>query len=161
MRLEDKNGLPWTASSGLGWIVLIVALSSGIALVALSLYLALWIYSKGRSALSLAGFALTVLLSCTIATLDHWHVLSLLSNSLAIIDALVWIASVYLLRYQLQKYCRESKGWNIEIGPWLTLFFSSIYINYCLNPIDLSSDHEDTLTSLNIGAESTSAKITK
>jgi hypothetical protein len=149
MQLEDENGLPWTASTGLSWIVLIVVLTSGIALVALSLYLALWIYTKSRSALSLAGFALSALLDCMIAALDHWHVLSSLSTTLVIIDTLVWIASAYLLRYQIQKYYRESEGWEPQIGPWLTLFFSSIYINYCLNPVILSGG-KDTVTSLNL-----------
>jgi len=159
MRLEDKDGYPWTAATGLGWMVLIVVLSSGTALVALSLYLALWIYTRGRSVLPLAGFALTVLLGCMIAALDHWHILSPVANSLAILDTLLWVGSTFLLRYEIKKYYREREGWNIEIGPWLTLFYSSIYINYCLNPVTLS-DGKDTVISLNLPIRNPS-KITK
>jgi hypothetical protein len=159
MRLEDKNGLPWTASTGLGWIVLIVVLSSGIALIALSLYLALWIFTKSRSALALAGFAITVLFDCAISALDHWHVFSSASTSLAIIDTLVWIGSTFLLRHAIREYYRAREGWEPEIGPWLTFFFSSIYINYCLNPVTLS-DGKGTVTSLNLSNPNPS-KITK
>ena len=61
MRLENDEGLPWTASTDLGWIVLLVALTCGTALIALSIYLALWIYTKGRSILPLVYFVLSAI----------------------------------------------------------------------------------------------------
>ena len=158
MRLEDEKGFPWTASAGLGWMVLLVGLSFGLVVPALSIYLALWIYTKGRSILPLLGFTLIIGPDLALAAFDHWHKFAFTSDILAITETLIWIASTFLLRREIIRYYRESEGWEISIGPWFTLFFSSLYINYCLNPVTLS-DHKNTVTSLNLQQAPTSAKI--
>jgi len=133
----------------IGWMVLLAGLTFGISLLGLSIYLALWIYTKGRSILPLLGFTLIVISDAVIAAFDHWHKLTFASNTLAIVESLVWVGCTFLLRHEIIRHYRESEGWEIGIGPWLTLFFSSLYINYCLNPVTLF-DNKKTVTSLNL-----------
>jgi hypothetical protein len=145
--LEDKDGRPWTASTPLGWIVLIVVVSSGIAAVALGLYLSLWVWSKRRSALPLYGFGLSLLLAVVLVAVPHSFVPGMV-DFLSGLDPLVWIASTFLLRHEIKRYYKEAEDWNIEIGPFFTFFFSVVYINYCLNPVMFSE--RESMTSLNL-----------
>jgi hypothetical protein len=162
IKLEDRDGLPWTASTSLGWVVLIVALSSGTALVALALYLALWVRSKGRSWLPLVGFGVSAALSIFIFLLHHWHLNSHVQMLTEDLATVVWIASSFSLRHEVRTYYREVEGWDIGIVPWLTFFFSAIYINYCLNPVRLAFfTDKDTIISLNLSSQVDSAKIAK
>lgn len=144
--LEDNEGLPWTASTDLGWMILIVALSSGTAVFLLALYLALWIRCKGRSPLPLYGFVFDLIFS--IVPFIFPHLPATVAGVIALLDLIVWVVSIYLLRHEIQKHFREAEGWDVSIGPILTFFFSSLYINYCLNPVTLS--HKNTVTSLNL-----------
>ncbi len=143
-RLENDEGLPWTASTHFGWIVLIVVLTSGTAAYLLSLYLAVWIRSKGRSALPLYGFAIVMLAipAETFASTSSWAEVAITVLSI------IWIAAGFSLRHEIRRHFWESKGWDVEIGAVLTFFLSFLYINYCLNPITF--DHKDTVTSLSL-----------
>jgi hypothetical protein len=60
----------------------------------------------------------------------------------------MWIAGAFSLRYEIRRYYREQEGWEIEIGPFFTLFFSVLYINYCLNPVTLKE--RGATTTLNL-----------
>ncbi|MES2392363.1 MAG: hypothetical protein V4555_12030 [Acidobacteriota bacterium] len=161
MNLEDKDGRPWTASTGLGWIVVILVCTCGLAWIALSLYLAAWIRSKGRSLFPLIGYSvwLSLLLAMSFFppgwTAERTVVLGCILNFVA---WACWIAANLSLRRQIISHYREREGWNIEIGLWFTLLFSTVYINYCLNPFDIT-DNRDTVTSLRISNTADSAKI--
>jgi hypothetical protein len=144
--LEDKEGFPWTASTGLGWIVLVVTLTSGAALLALGLYLALWIRSKGRSALPLYGFTFVLASIPVYFVLEHFSPNATDATATAV--TIVWLISTFALRHQIVCYFKESEGWNISIGVFFTFCFSVIYINYCLNPLTFA--RENTVTSLNL-----------
>jgi hypothetical protein len=146
--LEDKDGFPWTASTGLGWIVLIVAFTSGAAALALGLYLALWIWSKGRSAFPLCGFAF-VTISFPLCFVLH----ATAADILATVAAVLWLVSTFALRREIMDYFRESEGWNITIGPFFTLLWSVVYINYCINPLTFDHSAKGPI-SLNLGAKS-------
>jgi hypothetical protein len=61
---------------------------------------------------------------------------------------LLWIAGAFSLRHEIQRYYREKEGWEIEIRPFFTFFFSVLYINYCLNPITLAD--REAATTLNL-----------
>jgi hypothetical protein len=156
MTLEDSEGHPWTANIGIGWIITIVAFTFGTALVALSIYLALWIRSKGRSVLPLAGFCVVVLALIAPRFLPQIHAHPILQDRAALATYLLWLASTFGLRYEITQYYRKTEGWEILIGPWFTYFFSAIYINYCINPFTLLSykQYADALTSLNLSAAS-------
>jgi len=39
------------------------------------------------------------------------------------------------VRHEIKRYYKEQEGWDIEIRPFFTFFFSVLYINYCLNPV--------------------------
>jgi hypothetical protein len=158
MRLENDEGLPWTASTDLGWIVLLVALTCGTALIALSIYLALWIYTKGRSILPLVYFVLSAIFGFAGIVLSHWARLESITDILASVDSILWIAATFSLRHEIVKHYRESEKWEIRIGPWFTLFFSSVYINYRLNPFSFTPPPKDTLISLNLSTATNSVK---
>jgi hypothetical protein len=146
--LEDKEGRPWIASTNLGWVTLATVLTIGIAGMLLALYLSLWIRSKGRSVLPLIGFLFVASGSAVISVLGHFSLHGDLSSSISDLVAISWIAATFSLRHEIKRYYKESEGWDIEIGPFFTFFFSAIYINYCLNPVTLSEKGQ--MTSLNL-----------
>jgi hypothetical protein len=146
--LEDKDGRPWTASANLGWIVLIVVISSGIAFFGLAIYLAIWIWRKSRSSLPLIGFLFVIVSLLLVFPLRYFSAPAWLGDDIYTLVAIVWIAVIFFLRHEIKHYYKEVEGWDIEIGPFFTLFFSVIYINYCLNPITLSEGNPTT--SLNL-----------
>jgi len=152
MRLEDPDGHPWTANTSIGWIIFIIAFSCGTAILALAIYLALWIRSKGRSLLPLIGFSLTTIMLSNMFVLYHVHFSNTLIDRLYLIQYVLWLASTYSLRYEIRAFYRNSEGWDIGIGPILTYFFTVVYINYCLNPFTITSNNEKSnpITSLNI-----------
>ena len=61
---------------------------------------------------------------------------------------MMWIAGAFSLRYEIRRYYKEKEGWDIEIGPFFTFFFSVLYINYCLNPVTFRE--RDPATTLNL-----------
>ncbi len=61
--------------------------------------------------------------------------------------AILFVAP-FTLRHEIKRYYKEVEGWEIEIGPFFTLLFSALYINYCLNPMTLSES--DSKKSLNL-----------
>jgi hypothetical protein len=153
LSLEDGDGRPWTASAPLGWIVLITALSFGAGAVVLGLYLSLWIRSKGRSSLPLYGYLSVAGAMLAGNVIDRLGLATRLFDQFSMLASLllsiIWIACTYYLRNQIQRYYRENEGWEIEIGPFFTLLFSTIYINYCLGPVTLSEKEPVTSLDLN------------
>jgi len=154
-KLENSDGLPWTASIGRGWLFLIVLLTAGLAQIALGIYLALWIRSKGRSALPLLGFVAVPAAGLlpegnpgstyvTIGALSLWVIL---------------LASIFGLRHEIRRYFREAKGIDQRISPVFTFLLGPAYLNYCLNPPTL---FDDEVIALDIDPDSAaSAKIAK
>jgi hypothetical protein len=157
MAFENEEGLPWTASIHARWIVLIVALSSGTALIALGIYLSLWIRSKGRSLAPLIAFSLTALCALLDVAIIHWEPRSQWGDYLGMIDSLLFLVAPFLLRHEIQVHFRETEGWEPNISPFFTFLLSALYINYRLNPISLAQ--ENPLTTLNLSNPTNSAKI--
>lgn len=94
----------------------------------------------------LYGFVFDLIFSIVPFFFPHMHATAM--DVIALLDLIVWVISIYLLRSEIQKHFRESERWDVSISPILTFFFSSLYINYCLNPVTLS--HKNTVTSLNL-----------
>jgi hypothetical protein len=139
--LEGKDGRPWTASAPLGWVVLIVAFTFGAVAWLLGVYLSLWIRGKGRSSVPLCGFLLAAGAELLEETLNHLggaHRYDWFAVLAAILAVVLWIGSAFYLRDQIQRHYRETEGWEIEIGPFFTFLFSTVYINYCLGPVTFS-----------------------
>jgi MFS family permease len=147
-QLEDDYGRPWTASASLAWLTLLAALTCGIAVPLLGIYLSLWIRRKGRSIWPLVFFSFP-LASFVIS----FPLGSVLPHSFRLADldgfvGLLWIAGAFSLRHEIRRYYKEKEGWNIEISPFFTFFFSALYINYCLNTVTFRE--RDTTTTLNL-----------
>jgi len=148
LKLEDEYGRPWTASANLGWVTLITVLTVGAAAPLLGIYLSLWIRSKGRSALPLICFSAASVCFLLSISLGRFYPHSQVLGYLDDIDPILWIVAAFTLRHEVQRYYKESEGWEIEIGPFFTFLFSALYINYCLNPITFGE--RDTTTALNL-----------
>lgn len=146
--LEDKQGKPWTASAGIGWLVLLTVLTVGLAAPLLGFYLSLWIRSKGRSSLPMFCYGLACAAYAIDLLPDRMFLTGATSDSLLTLIALViaaaWFAGPFLLRHEIQRYYKEVEGWEIEIRPFFTFLFSALYINYCLNPLTLPEKGEPT-----------------
>jgi hypothetical protein len=145
-QLEDAYGRPWTASANLGWLTLLAVLTCGIAAPILGIYLSLWIRRKGRSVWPLVFFSLPFA-SFAIGFVSVLPLSFRLTDLIGFIP-LMWIAGAFSLRYEIRHYYREQEGWEIEIGPFFTFFFSVLYINYCLNPVTFQE--RDPTTTLNL-----------
>jgi hypothetical protein len=148
LKLEDKDGLPWTASTSLGWITLITVLTFGTALLFLASYLAIWIRSKGRSVLPLIGFLIVACATIVDVALNHFSIHMAALDYAGDLITLVWILSSFSLRHEIRRYFQESEGWDVRIGPVFTFLFSALYINYCLNPVTFP--HKEPITSLDL-----------
>jgi hypothetical protein len=145
--LEDEYGRPWTAAANLGWLTLIAVMTCGIAAPLLGIYLSLWIWRKGRSACPLICFSLasfSFILTFELVKLSHPG----LVYDVDALSGILWIIASFSLRHEIQRYYKEREGWKIEIGPFLTFWFSVLYINYCLNPMTLSE--RGALTTLDL-----------
>jgi len=147
-QLEDAYGRPWTASASLGWLTLLAVLTCGIFAPLLGIYLSLWIRRKGRSVWPLVCFALPF--AWFAFTFPFGSILphSFRPDDLGGFVGTLWIAGAFSLRHEIQLYYKEKEGWDIEIGPFFTFFFSVVYINYCLNPITFGE--RDVATTLNL-----------
>jgi hypothetical protein len=148
LKLEDEDGRPWTASTNFGWITLVVVLTFGTAAVLLGLYLSLWIRSKGRALWPLIGFMTVAASAGLLFVLSHISPQQSIPGVIDNFVAFSGVAATFSLRHEIQRYYKESENWRIDIGPFFTLFFSVIYINYCLNPLTLPE--RNPTTSLNL-----------
>jgi hypothetical protein len=147
-QLEDDYGRPWTASTSLGWLTLAAVLTCGLVAPLLGIYLSLWIRRKGRSVWPLVFFSLPFAWFMVTFPLGKLLPHSFLIGDLASFIGVMWIAAAFSLRHEIQRYYKEQEGWEIEIGPFFTFFFSVLYINYCLNPVTLKE--RGATTTLNL-----------
>jgi hypothetical protein len=160
LKLENEEGLPWTATTSVGWIILVATLTSGTAVLALGIYLSLWIRSKGRSALPLYGF-LFVLFGGG-ADVGLSHVLApRLSDAIEWLATMAWFVATLSLRYEIRQHYKKTEGWEPQINFFLTFFLSNIYINYCLNRFDLTLREIPPPTSLNLQTPPPSPNLRK
>jgi hypothetical protein len=145
-KLEDDYGRPWTASASLGWLTLIAVLTCGIAAPLLGIYLSLWIRRKGGSIWPLVFFSLPFA-SFAIGFVSVLPASFRLTDLIGFVP-MMWIAGAFSLRYEIKRYYKQREGWDIEIGPFFTFFFSVLYINYCLNPVTFRE--RGAVTTLNL-----------
>jgi len=153
MTLGEQYGRPWTASAHWGWYVLLTVGTGGLAAFALGLYLSIWIYRKGRSIFPTLcyGFLTLTTLTAYLPWKGHtptpaWT--ETIGQGLSYAAGIALLAGPFLLRHEIQNYFKQVEGWDIEIGPFFTLIFSSIYINYCLGPVTLPE--RNPLTTLDL-----------
>ena len=147
-QLEDQYGRPWTASASLAWLTLLAVLTCGIAAPLLGIYLSLWIRRKGGSIWPLVFFSLPF--ASFVISFPFGSIMpqSFLFADLTGFAGLLWIAGAFSLRYEIKRYYKEKEGWDIEIRPFFTFFFSVLYINYCLNPVTFQERGSPTTLNL-------------
>jgi hypothetical protein len=122
-----------------GWAVVSVVLAfstSGVLFVPLGLYLAYWVRTRrGRSSafwcyvIVIAISALALLVQRTLV-LYRYPV----GTSFFVLIGAAWLISLVaaplLLRAELISLYRRSQGIDLKINPFLTILFSSVYLNY-------------------------------
>ena len=123
LNLEDSDGRPWTASTNLGWMTLIVVLTFGAAAVFVALYLSLWIRSKGPSLWPLIGFIIAVA-GCGLLFIlgnisPHPGIADVIDNLVAV----SWVAATFSLRHEIQRYYKSPKTGRSILGRF-SLFSS-------------------------------------
>ncbi len=131
--LEDKHGMPWTANAGPVWMTLFVLVTIGLGPVLLALYLGLWIGLRRRTWLPFTCF-LTFSLVAVLSYFAVEHaILSGIMDALILMSPFIWIGGNFLLREEILKDGLD-QGLHRDVSRLHTLFLSSLYLNYCLNP---------------------------
>lgn len=136
----DEEGMPRTVGLSLGWTIFLALFSCGLLFLPLGLYLAYWVREKRGRSVALWGYAILAAI-CLFEYADAFP--GFHSSALAIaamaISFLCLIGSPLILRSEIISLYRRSYGLDLRINPWLTVFFSSIYLNYCLPdmPVEL------------------------
>jgi len=148
MNLSDSDGYPRTAVIRLGWMFLAFLASSGLLLIALSVFLALWIRQKGRSPFPLYGFGASACAFAIVLILEQIHQFSSIANGICIGAGCIYILSSLGLRAEIVRHYKEQINWNPEFNILWTVLFSSVYLNNGLSPDRIPVANE--MTSLNL-----------
>jgi hypothetical protein len=136
----NKEGMPRTVGLSLGWTILLALFSCGLLFLPLGLYLAYWVRVKRQRSVALWGYAILAAI-CLLEYADGspiFHSAAIATGVMAISLSCL-IGTPLILRSELIALYRQSYGIDLRINPLLTVFFSSIYLNYCLPdmPVDL------------------------
>jgi hypothetical protein len=104
LNLEDNDGRPWTASTNLGWMTLIVVLTFGAAAVLLALYLSFWIRQQRPVLFALFGFMVAVAGCGLLFILGHISPHPRMAEVIDNLVAISWVAATFSLRHETQRY---------------------------------------------------------
>ena len=148
MNLSDNDGYPKTAVIKLGWMLIAFLASSGLLLLALSVYLAAWIRQKGRSPFPLYGFIASGSAFALVLLLDYLQRFSTFGDGLDVVATCVYVLSSLGLRGEITRHYKQRLNWNPEFSILWTVLFSSIYLNNALSPDRIPVASE--MTSLNL-----------
>ena len=148
MNLSDVDGYPRTAIIRLPWMFVAFLASSGLVLFALAIYLATWIWQKGRSPLPLYGFIASAAASGTAVLLEQFHRPSSFGDALSIVAGCIYVLCSLVLRSEISRHHKEQLNWNPDFNILWTVLFSSVYLNDCLSPDRVPVANE--MTSLNL-----------
>jgi hypothetical protein len=142
----NRRGLPWTVPLSLGWTIVfaVVAFSlGGILFLPLGLYLAYWVRTRrGRSTafwcyLIVIGIAVLAFVPMT---------LPLYLYPIGVVGIVLLVAAPLVLRTEIISLYQRS-GVKLTINPILTIFFSSVYLNYSIPdlPVSLQDPYPSSL----------------
>lgn len=130
--MEERKGVPWISRITWFWALVFTLFTSGIFAMGVALYLSIWVRIRRKSGLAVYGYLVVAVL--TILELVPAKLLSQSIHWEAIFTAgaVLWIATAFVLRHELQLYYATSEELTLEISPLWTALFSVYYLNYCL-----------------------------
>ncbi len=132
----DDRGLPWTIRLSLGWTIVLALCCAGTLFIPLGLYLAYWVRTKqGRSGAFWCYLIFTAILVLALLVPDELlrHLSPVASVVLVVVSAgflLLLVVAPLVLRAEIRSIYRCSWGMDLPINPFLTVLFSSVYLNY-------------------------------
>jgi hypothetical protein len=126
----DDRDLPWTIRLSLGWTIILALFSAGLLAVPLGLYLAYWVRTRrGRSAAFwcyvIVG-VISILVLLVPKTFDRYV------DPIASLGFILLLVASFVLRAEIISLYQRSWGIKLPINRFLTLFCSSVYLNYCV-----------------------------
>jgi len=51
------------------------------------------------------------------------------------LSMVLWLAAVFIFRYEMQRYFNGKDNVGLGLGPWMTLFYNTVYFQYHFNEI--------------------------
>ena len=131
--LFDSSGLPWTAHLSLGWIIVVFAITGGLAAIPIGLCLGAWIRAKTRSALVL-GIYLLLSGTCALPFLPDSIMPQKWADAVGLCAVVLWFAGALIGRYQIARYYTQREGSEFRLSVAFTLLFGVWYLNYRIRP---------------------------
>ena len=133
LRLFDSDGLPWTAHLSLGWILFLVLVTGGLAVIPVALYLGVWLRVKTGSILVLARYALFTTSLTVLFLSDSMNGLAF-ADSAALLTIALWFAGALIRRKQISRLYSRREGSDFSLNLLPTLLFGAWYLNYRIRP---------------------------
>lgn len=134
--MDDQKGVPGISRITWFWALVFTFFTSGAFALGMGIFLSSWVRAKRKAGGAIYGY-LILAVSLTLGLLPTRIFLSgvrweTFSAPVSIAVCLLWIASGFLLRRELQLYYATPEGTTLEISPLWTALFSVYYLNYCL-----------------------------
>jgi hypothetical protein len=129
----NRRGLPWTVPLSIGWTVVLALFLGGVLFVPLGLYLAYWVRTRrGRSAAFWCYLVVIVIsiLAWSVPKTFALYRYPIAMGVLIFIFLVLLFAAPLALRAEIISLYQHSHGINLTINPFLTILFSSVYLNY-------------------------------
>jgi hypothetical protein len=130
--MEEQKGVPGISRITWFWALVFTFFTSGVFAMGVALYLSIWVRLKRKAGLAVYGYlvvaVLTILELLPARLLSH----SVPWEAIFTAGAVLWIATAFVLRRELQLYYATPEGSTLEISPLWTALFSVYYLNYCL-----------------------------
>lgn len=130
VRLFDQDGLPWTSRVHWGILLFWVAVFLFVLAPLVGIYLGIWLFSKGKSALSLILYLALGVISVLafFAPFPGNGALSALEIVLDVSILVLWLAGAFALRHDVMRYYSDREGIPFLLNPALTAFFGPWYV---------------------------------
>jgi len=130
IRLFDQDGLPWTSRVHWGILLFWVAVFLFLLAPLVGIYLGIWLFSKGKSALTLILYLALAVISVT-ASFTPFPTHGALSAIEIVLDGsilVLWLVGAFALRRDVMRYYSGREGIPFSLNPALTAFFGPWYV---------------------------------
>jgi hypothetical protein len=137
----DDRDLPWTIRLSLGWTIILALFSGGIVLLVLGLYLAYWTRTRRGHSAAFSCYLTVIVISILVLVPGMFSGRYVVA--VAGVGFVLFLVAPHVLRAEIISLYRRSWGISLPINPFLTFFFSSVYLNYSIP--DLPVAPSDTI----------------